>query len=412
VRAFREGRLFPPQRFPAVPWGGIEVIGVLFLVYMFWPLLVYQGLQGAGFFTLLYGPAPSAADTTPEAEGIAPGGGEPKDAAAEQEDGARSLRRAREELWVAVLAFPFQVASVVGLLSLASGTRPWQLGLTTDRFGRNVLLGFLGWLVLAPLTFSLNVAVILIYYWLTEVKAEEHPLTHLLRTTPASHEAVLVLLGAACTAPVLEELIFRGLLLRWFASRRWGGMVALTMAFALALVQRWPKMATGWQLSKLAGAGREAWALVFVLVMVPGYWLVCRVAGTLARRRWQGHSFDLPAEWPPREDTSAIQAPPLEPTSVTGAQPPLAASVAPAVWDANTQSLPMARAAGAIYATSLLFAAAHSFAWPSPVSLFVLALGLGYLAYRTQSLVAPIVLHALFNGTSCALILLLPHLMD
>jgi membrane protease YdiL (CAAX protease family) len=28
-------------------------------------------------------------------------------------------------------------------------------------------------------------------------------------------------------------------------------------------------------------------------------------------------------------------------------------------------------------------------------------LGLGYLAYRTQSLVAPVVVHALLNGLSC-----------
>jgi len=30
----------------------------------------------------------------------------------------------------------------------------------------------------------------------------------------------------------------------------------------------------------------------------------------------------------------------------------------------------------------------------------VLALGLGYLAYRTKSLVAPITVHALFNGVA------------
>jgi hypothetical protein len=33
--------------------------------------------------------------------------------------------------------------------------------------------------------------------------------------------------------------------------------------------------------------------------------------------------------------------------------------------------------------------------------LFLLALGVGYLAYRTQSLVASIVFHALFNGVVC-----------
>jgi membrane protease YdiL (CAAX protease family) len=59
----------------------------------------------------------------------------------------------------------------------------------------------------------------------------------------------------------------------------------------------------------------------------------------------------------------------------------------------------------AVFATALLFAAVHSFAWPTPVALFVLGLGLGYLALRTHSLVAPIVLHSLFNGVSYVLLL-------
>jgi membrane protease YdiL (CAAX protease family) len=67
-----------------------------------------------------------------------------------------------------------------------------------------------------------------------------------------------------------------------------------------------------------------------------------------------------------------------------------------------------AQSAGAIYGTALLFASAHSFAWPTPVSLFVLALALGYLAYRTQSLVGPMLLHALFNGVSVVILLVQP----
>jgi membrane protease YdiL (CAAX protease family) len=55
----------------------------------------------------------------------------------------------------------------------------------------------------------------------------------------------------------------------------------------------------------------------------------------------------------------------------------------------------------ALYGTSLLFGIMHGFAWPSPVPLFVLALGLGWLMHRTQSLVGPIVLHSLFNGFAC-----------
>ena len=60
--------------------------------------------------------------------------------------------------------------------------------------------------------------------------------------------------------------------------------------------------------------------------------------------------------------------------------------------------LPQPGAARAIYVSSLLFASIH--AWPTSIPLFFLSLGLGYLAYRTQSLIGPIVVHSLFNAVS------------
>jgi membrane protease YdiL (CAAX protease family) len=60
--------------------------------------------------------------------------------------------------------------------------------------------------------------------------------------------------------------------------------------------------------------------------------------------------------------------------------------------------LPDRAAARGIYLSSLLFAAVHHSVWPSPVPLLFLGLGLGILAYRTQSLVGPILVHSLFNA--------------
>jgi hypothetical protein len=62
--------------------------------------------------------------------------------------------------------------------------------------------------------------------------------------------------------------------------------------------------------------------------------------------------------------------------------------------------------ARAVYGTALLFAAFHSSVWPTPVALFLLGLGLGWLAERTQSLVAPMVVHGLFNAVACVMLLL------
>jgi membrane protease YdiL (CAAX protease family) len=64
-----------------------------------------------------------------------------------------------------------------------------------------------------------------------------------------------------------------------------------------------------------------------------------------------------------------------------------------------------ARTVGAVYASAAVFAVAHSAAWPDPVALFVLALGLGYLAVRTRGVLVPAVVHGLFNAVSALFVL-------
>ena len=44
--------------------------------------------------------------------------------------------------------------------------------------------------------------------------------------------------------------------------------------------------------------------------------------------------------------------------------------------------------------------------WPTPIPLFGLGLGLGWLAYRTRRLVAPVTLHVLFNAVGVGMLLL------
>ena len=55
---------------------------------------------------------------------------------------------------------------------------------------------------------------------------------------------------------------------------------------------------------------------------------------------------------------------------------------------------------------SIVFAAMHGPVWPSPVPIFFLSIGLGVLYQRTGGLIAPIALHATFNGVSTMLLYL------
>jgi membrane protease YdiL (CAAX protease family) len=289
-----------------------------FLVYFAFPSIVLAVLLRTGFYTWVYGPDFPLPDLRKPAEKVP------------------EMVQTRWNLWVAFFAFPFQVAFIPGLLYLGSGTRPYQLGLTRHRLVQNITLAFLGWLVLTPLVTGINVVVEGVWQWLQN-KPEVHPLAQLGLHHPTPVEWVILLLLAAVFAPVLEELVFRGLLQTWFASRSWGGHVAIAGALFLAYDRGWDK----------AGI----WPVAFVLAMLPGYVYVSR------------------ATWS---------------------------------W------LPYPSAAQAIYGTSLLFALAHAGVWPTPIPLFVLGLGLGYLAHRTQSLVGPMLLHALFNAVACVVLLFYP----
>lgn len=61
-----------------------------------------------------------------------------------------------------------------------------------------------------------------------------------------------------------------------------------------------------------------------------------------------------------------------------------------------------------IVATSVLFAALHAAAWPAPVPLFFLSLGLGYVYQRTHRLGPSVVLHATVNGVSVLMMAVQP----
>jgi membrane protease YdiL (CAAX protease family) len=177
-----------------------------------------------------------------------------------------------------------------------------------------------------------------------------------LGSNPSGLDLLFTFAMAAIAAPLVEELLFRGVLQPWFLVRRWGGHLAVGLAYVMAVLLRANQLREAvdrlWQ-----DRTSEAW-LALGYQLTPMYFVVLAAVGYLY------------------------------------------------VWLRFRNDSSPSRAWPAIYGTALLFAMMHSGAWPQPVGLFVLAIGLGLAAYRTQSLVPSMVMHGLFNSVAFVLLLL------
>jgi membrane protease YdiL (CAAX protease family) len=371
IRALIAGRLFPPMQERPVPWTGWQLIILVLLVQLFWPTIIYWTIHQSGLL---------------------------------ESDSSQSdpLGRDRANLWVSFATFPFQIASIILLLVGVSRARLADMGLTTRYFGRNLLLALLGWLLLAPAVLLLNLIINLLYRFLFQVHEEEHPMMRLMISGPSTFELVLVVITAILAAPILEELLFRGVLQPWFAGRQQRGLIALVAALALATFSRSSKIFDALSNRGIMAALQEGMAIGFVLLMIPGYFLARELGRVLFVNLTSTYSSD-----PAPQDAWLQEGITTSPGHVSDES--LVTQSIDAEQLAHSREKNAMNQAGAIYATSLLFAAAHSFAWPTPISLFVLALGLGFLVYRTQSIVGSITLHALFNSIAVVILLIAPQ---
>jgi len=299
----------------STPWSGLEIVFALLIVVWFWPKIVLEGLRATDFFVHVYGQ-----DVLQQAQ-------------AKEDSPARNLAQTRVQIWLNLLTLPLQVLSVPLMLQ----TRPGRLGLTLRHFWGNLRLGLLAALVLIPLVHGINLGVVILHQVWLQIPVEAHPVMAL-RADVRPFEWVVLILSTMVAAPVLEELLFRGMLQPWFASWRGGGLLAAAYALLMVAIKRADGLMQHWGVD---------WGKV-VLELAPALFVLAMTPLVVLLGRWC---------------RTPVQS--------------------------------------AIFGTSLLFAAAHASVWPSPIPLLVLALGLGWLAQRTGSLVAPIVVHALFNGLAC-----------
>jgi membrane protease YdiL (CAAX protease family) len=325
-----KGSLLPRQSAWRVTWSGWGVL-VAFIAMIIVPSLLQWLLNEAGFFRSLYGP------DFPNAEAID-----------KPEYKQASHLRA---LWAQTLAAPLIVGLLVVGFHYGFKATPEQMGLSRKRLGANIALGYVGWLMIAPLSFAAFALVII----LLTPNPDKHPLMDL-GTHAGQLELAVFALQAAILWPIVEELAFRGILLGW-------------------LVQE-PKT-TGDVILQPQQRGHVcvAAALLLTLQSQP-------LTEAIKANRWN----EL--------------LPNLAPFLFIAALLPFYLFLPFSKWARRRTGFESPQTNQALFASAILFAAVHSSVWPTPIPLLVLGLGLGWLALRTRSIVPSIVVHALFNGVA------------
>jgi membrane protease YdiL (CAAX protease family) len=250
---------------------------------------------------------------------------------------------------------------VMPLVSLRTGARGRDWGVSLRALGGDLRLGLIGFLLLAPPTYALQG--LLVNLW----KPSKHPLMEMFKDSPEPWFFVLLAVAAAVVAPLFEEIVFRVLLQGW-------------------LERVIPRFLRGSPTTEMAAVPlelaetKEQQALRAALTSPYG-------EPPLAASEWlpPQQPLDNNPYAPPAIQADGTRALPDANLPEEGSpQPPLSG---PAAW------LPIA-----ISAT--IFALLHYSHGPDWVPLTLLAVGMGYLYQRTHSLIPSLVVHTLLNSLS------------
>lgn len=236
-----------------------------------------------------------------------------------------------------VVALPIQLlVLLLGWRVVCPDWRPSR----PEAVASQVVMGIVAWAFITPPVLAVN-AIVLYVFTALDWPAQEHPLTQYGGLTGLLQ--VLFFLQACVTAPLIEEVLFRGLLLGWVLGTRERGRLRPGIPQWFTPASRpWVVMGIAVLLAGLTQKpGPVVWAFILVLGLI--------VIGVKVRHR--------------------------------------------------------RRHVHAIYATASLFAVVHSQVWPSPIPLFVLGLSLSWLAVRTRGILVPFLVHGLFNAVSVVFVL-------
>jgi membrane protease YdiL (CAAX protease family) len=267
------------------------------------------------------------------------------------------------------------------LARLTSKARLRDLGVSLRGWRRQAAIGIVAVLFLMPIVYAVQVACIH-YLDLPDSEARKHPLERMLRRDLSLGTAYLAFVTAVILAPLFEELLFRGLLQSWLVKTfdRFAGWLRPSAAPAR------PK-------SPWRGEPVHVGPVAVNDLYDPDLDRVSADEAT-ANGFWEAQEEPEKTVWEerlPAESNGVRAVADLPEDQSRGISRGTDAPYRPRSSVGN---------GAAIILTSLFFAALHAAQWPAPIPLFLLALGLGLVYQRTGSLIAPICMHAVFNGFS------------
>jgi membrane protease YdiL (CAAX protease family) len=299
-----------------VPWAALDQFGitVLYVVSIF---VVQRSLQAAGML-------PDTDDLTKLSL---------------QESAVLVAANMAASLGLLVVALP--------LVVLRSGATLRDLGIVARELARDVKLGFIGFLMLAPPVYVIQG--LLVYFW----QPSKHPLMEMFKASPDPGFYALLFVAAAVVAPIFEEIIFR-VILQGFLEKFFSGRHSLL------------ELLLGIRPSPIANSAAG-------------------LAGT-------DEAVTVLHAGEPLAQANPYAASPVIVGETSTAAPLIDPAIQPELHGASAW-LPIGM-------TAIIFALLHFSHGPDWVALTLLATGMGYLYQRTHRLVPSLVVHALLNSLS------------
>jgi membrane protease YdiL (CAAX protease family) len=338
------------------PWGSLTVLWLVFLylgvnvsVTCIYAAATGRHLPRAAKLAENPGGArePGKAIDEPKNADKAPGPGE---AAADEESKDVKARtqgpgpEAPPEQSLAELMFQSALSNglllvlVPAFVRLTSGAGLADLGLHCKEWPRQMGIGVRAAMLMTPPVCAIQFLAVRIW------RSQTHPVEQMVLEKLTPGVAILAVLSTMVLAPLIEELLFRGILQRWL------GRFVEDRPLPTTTIQE-----NGW-------------------------------SATLESKN---ESFLWDSEYAPPKSTAIG---PVSEILLNGHQ--LAEQPS-----SRSSNLP-------ILLTSIFFAAMHLPQWPAPIAIFLLSMALGTVYQRTGSLLASVTMHATFNGINTLLLLL------